>query len=263
MAVAVVAAAPAVMRRTAISPSAAENPATLSHISTDATAADGGREPREDADAHPPGRQGVEADELAPDHQQVEQHREVDAVEEPERHEEAPRRLGEQRHARVELQHDDGEERRTKRAGEQRVGQHPEEPHHSKCILRVVPCDIDAAVRSNTRLSDEYSVLALDAPEIAGLARPGQFVMVKPSRSSDPLLRRPFSIFEILRDANDQPTGISILNKRIGVGTRLIYDAEPGSRVACLGPARPAVRAGRSRRRRPGWWRAASDSRRS
>jgi len=99
-----------------------------------------------------------------------------------------------------------------------------------------VPCDIDAAVLSNTRLSDDYSVLALDAPEIAGLARPGQFVMVKPSRSSDPLLRRPFSIFEILRDANGHPAGLSILNKRIGVGTRLIYDAEPGSRVACLGP---------------------------
>lgn len=99
-----------------------------------------------------------------------------------------------------------------------------------------VPCDIDAAVLSNTRLSDDYSVLALDAPEIAGLARPGQFVMVKPSRSSDPLLRRPFSIFEILRDATGHPTGISILNKRIGVGTRLIYDAEPGFRVACLGP---------------------------
>ena len=99
-----------------------------------------------------------------------------------------------------------------------------------------MPCDIDAVVRSNTRLSDEYSVLTLDAPEIAGLARPGQFVMVKPSRSSDPLLRRPFSIFEILRDPSGQPSGISILNKRIGVGTRLIYDAEPGTRIACLGP---------------------------
>jgi dihydroorotate dehydrogenase electron transfer subunit len=105
-----------------------------------------------------------------------------------------------------------------------------------KCILRVVPCDIDAVVRSNTRLSDEYSVLALDAPEIAGLARPGQFVMVKPSRGMDPLLRRPFSIFEILRDGSGHPTGISILNKRVGVGTRLVYDAEPGARVACLGP---------------------------
>ncbi len=99
-----------------------------------------------------------------------------------------------------------------------------------------VPCDVDAEVLSNTRLSEDYSVLALAAPEIAGLARPGQFVMVKPSRSTDPLLRRPFSIFEILRDANGHPTGLSILNKRIGVGTRLIYDAEPGSRVACLWP---------------------------
>ena len=99
-----------------------------------------------------------------------------------------------------------------------------------------MPCDIDAVVRSNTRLSDEYSVLTLDAPEIAGLARPGQFVMVKPSRGMDPLLRRPFSIFEILRDGSGHPTGISILNKRVGVGTRLVYDAEPGARVACLGP---------------------------
>jgi dihydroorotate dehydrogenase electron transfer subunit len=99
-----------------------------------------------------------------------------------------------------------------------------------------VPCDIDAAVIANTRLSDDYNVLALAAPEIAGLARPGQFVMVKPSRSADPLLRRPFSIFEVLRDANGLPSGLSILNKRIGVGTRLLYEAEPGAHIACLGP---------------------------
>jgi dihydroorotate dehydrogenase electron transfer subunit len=99
-----------------------------------------------------------------------------------------------------------------------------------------VPCDVDAVVLSNTRLSDEYSVLALDAAEIAGLARPGQFVMVKPSRGTDPLLRRPFSIFELLRDTSGRPKAISILNKRVGVGSRLIYDAEPGSRIACLGP---------------------------
>ncbi len=99
-----------------------------------------------------------------------------------------------------------------------------------------VPCDIDAAVLANTRLSDDYSVLALAAPEIAGLARPGQFVMVKPSRGLDPLLRRPFSIFEILRSADGAPTGISILNKRVGAGTRLLYDVERGARIGCLGP---------------------------
>jgi dihydroorotate dehydrogenase electron transfer subunit len=97
-------------------------------------------------------------------------------------------------------------------------------------------CDIDARVLANTRLSDDYNVLALQAPEIAGLARPGQFVMVKPSRNTDPLLRRPFSIFEVLRSADGIPTGISLLNKRVGIGTQLIYDAEPGTRIACLGP---------------------------
>jgi dihydroorotate dehydrogenase electron transfer subunit len=99
-----------------------------------------------------------------------------------------------------------------------------------------MPCDIDAAVIANTRLSDDYSVLSLEAPAIAGLARPGQFVMVKPSRGADPLLRRPFSIFEVLRGADGMPTGISLLNKRVGIGTRLLYQAEPGSHIGCLGP---------------------------
>lgn len=99
-----------------------------------------------------------------------------------------------------------------------------------------MPVDVDAAVISNTRLSDDYSVVALAAPEVASLARPGQFVMVKPSRGLDPLLRRPFSIFEILRDTSGMATGVSLLNKRIGVGTSLLYDVEPGARLACLGP---------------------------
>jgi dihydroorotate dehydrogenase electron transfer subunit len=99
-----------------------------------------------------------------------------------------------------------------------------------------MPADVDAAVMSNARLSEDYCVVSLGAPEIAALAQPGQFVMVKPSRGMDPLLRRPFSIFEILRDHGGAPIGISLLNKRIGAGTRLLYEAEPGARVTCLGP---------------------------
>jgi len=99
-----------------------------------------------------------------------------------------------------------------------------------------MPADIDAAVIANTRLSNDYSVLALAAPEIAALALPGQFVMVKPSRGADPLLRRPFSIFEILRDLRGAPVGITLLNKRVGAGTSLLYEAEPGAHIACLGP---------------------------
>jgi dihydroorotate dehydrogenase electron transfer subunit len=99
-----------------------------------------------------------------------------------------------------------------------------------------MPVDLDAAVVANTRLSADYNVVSFAAPSIAALARPGQFVMVKPTRGTDPLLRRPFSIFEILRDESGEITGISILNKRIGVGTGLLYEVEPRARFAVLGP---------------------------
>ena len=101
--------------------------------------------------------------------------------------------------------------------------------------------DVEAGVIANTRLSSSYNVIALDAPGIAEAARPGQFVMVRPQAGLDPLLRRPFSIFEILRDAG-RPIGLSLLNKRVGVGTALLYSARPGDRVGCFGPlGRPFV----------------------
>jgi dihydroorotate dehydrogenase electron transfer subunit len=96
--------------------------------------------------------------------------------------------------------------------------------------------DVEASVLGNTRLSDDYNVLALDAPAIAARAQPGQFVMLRPGGGGDPLLRRPFSVFEILRDASGTPTGITILNKRIGVGTGLLFQLDAGDRLPCLGP---------------------------
>ncbi len=101
---------------------------------------------------------------------------------------------------------------------------------------RRMPVDIDAAVLANRRLSADYNVLVFEAPGIAERARPGQFVMVKPTRGLDPLLRRPFSIFEVLRDHAGRPTGISIFNKRVGVGTSLLADVEAGARLQVLGP---------------------------
>jgi dihydroorotate dehydrogenase electron transfer subunit len=99
-----------------------------------------------------------------------------------------------------------------------------------------MPVDIDATVIANRRLSADYNVLSLAAPEIAASARPGQFVMIKTSGGQDPLLRRPFSIFEILRDASDRPSGVSIFNKRIGAGTTLLSRVEAGTRLPLLGP---------------------------
>lgn len=96
--------------------------------------------------------------------------------------------------------------------------------------------DVAARVLANTRLSADYSVLALAAPAVAAVALPGQFVMLKPRRGHDPLLRRPFSIFEVLHDADGAPAGLTILNKRVGTGTSLLAEAAAGDTVDCLGP---------------------------
>jgi len=60
--------------------------------------------------------------------------------------------------------------------------------------------------------------------------------MIRPGTGFDPLLRRPFSVFEVLRNDDGTPHGLTLLSKRIGASTSLVYDARPGQRVACLGP---------------------------
>ena len=99
-----------------------------------------------------------------------------------------------------------------------------------------MPVDLDAVVTSNDRLTDTYNVVKLAAPEIAAVSQPGQFVMVKADRRAAPLLRRPFSIFERLRDDRGRITGLSLLNKRVGAVTEALYSLEPGERLRCLGP---------------------------
>jgi dihydroorotate dehydrogenase electron transfer subunit len=98
-----------------------------------------------------------------------------------------------------------------------------------------MPVDVNAAVISNVRLSDDYNVLTLAAPEIGELTQPGQFVMVKADLPRDSLLRRPFSVFEVVRDGS-RARAISIFNKRAGRNTRALYALEAGEHVAVLGP---------------------------
>ncbi len=95
--------------------------------------------------------------------------------------------------------------------------------------------DVEARVIRNTRLSSDYNVIALAAPDIAAATAPGQFVMVKSGRGRDPLLRRPFSVFEVLW-SNGRVDGLSLLSKRVGVTTGMLFDSVEGDTVSCLGP---------------------------
>ena len=98
-----------------------------------------------------------------------------------------------------------------------------------------MPVDVEARVIANTRLSPDYNVIALAAPDIASASAPGQFVMVKLGRGSAPLLRRPFSVFEVLR-TDGRITGLTLLSKRVGATTEMLFEAVEGDVVSCLGP---------------------------
>ena len=110
------------------------------------------------------------------------------------------------------------------------------EPSRSSRYTANMPVDVDACVTSNVHLSDDYNVVRLDAPKLAVSIQPGQFVMIKPIAGLEPLLRRPFSIFEVLTNRNGVRTGFALLNKRVGIGTELLYSIEVGHRIGCLGP---------------------------
>ncbi|MCX6545625.1 MAG: dihydroorotate dehydrogenase electron transfer subunit [Acidobacteria bacterium] len=98
------------------------------------------------------------------------------------------------------------------------------------------PVDVHAEVLSNTHLSADYNVLVLAAPAIAASARAGQFVMVRTVGGTDPLLRRPFSVFEVLRRADATPYAISVFCKRVGAATSRLFEAAVGDHLDCLGP---------------------------
>lgn len=108
-------------------------------------------------------------------------------------------------------------------------------PAEASILVQMPPVDVRAKVISNVRLSSDYNVLTLAAPEVGARTEPGQFVMLKPEGCTDSILRRPFSVFEIVREQG-RVTAITILNKRAGRTTRTLNTLEPGHYVDCLGP---------------------------
>jgi dihydroorotate dehydrogenase electron transfer subunit len=65
---------------------------------------------------------------------------------------------------------------------------------------------------------------------------PGQFVMLQVSDGLTPLLRRPFSIHGLVAENNGNGTGIEVLYKVVGTGTRALSKIPADETVDLLGP---------------------------
>jgi len=76
----------------------------------------------------------------------------------------------------------------------------------------------------------------LECPEIARQAIPGQFFMIREPDRSDPMLGRPFALYDTYLDANGQPAGIDIVYLVVGKMTSLMSHWRIGDRVEIWGP---------------------------
>jgi dihydroorotate dehydrogenase electron transfer subunit len=93
-----------------------------------------------------------------------------------------------------------------------------------------------ARVIDNVPIADRTYRLRLDAPAIACAIKPGQFVMVRPSTSLDPLLGRPFALYEVVRSASGVPEAIDLVYLVLGRGTAALSERKPGDMLSVWGP---------------------------
>lgn len=90
---------------------------------------------------------------------------------------------------------------------------------------------IKGKVSENIRIGEGIFLLRIEA-ERKLQARPGQFIMLKVSKPPglDPLLRRPFAVFDISENS------LSILYKVTGRGTKIMSEMKKEEEVDFLGP---------------------------
>jgi dihydroorotate dehydrogenase electron transfer subunit len=92
------------------------------------------------------------------------------------------------------------------------------------------PVQITAPVAANDTAMPGVNLLWLEAPEIAAIAKPGQFVMLKCQGGA--FLRRPLSIHRLSADKNQ----VAFLFAVVGKGTAWLAGLKPGEAVDLLGP---------------------------
>jgi len=87
----------------------------------------------------------------------------------------------------------------------------------------------------NQQIGPAYYKIGLTCSEHFSMAKAGQFIMLRTTRQNRPLLRRPFSIHNLII-SNGMTEGLEVLYKVVGQGTALLAEQKPGDNLDVLGP---------------------------
>src|SRR5438067_2533055 len=100
----------------------------------------------------------------------------------------------------------------------------------------MTPSDhVRAPVLENVRLARDTWRVRLHAPELARAIRPGQFLMLRLPGHTDPLLGRPFALYDTVLEGG-QPVALDVVYLVVGKVTGLMREVRPGEAVAVWGP---------------------------
>jgi len=107
--------------------------------------------------------------------------------------------------------------------------------------MKIQPKEVKTRVLLHRRITSDYYRLRLLCPEIAVLASPGQFIMVRVNDLKDPFLRRPFGFSRLFppREKKVRPEdegAVEICYQVVGRGTSLMTQLREGQRLDVLGP---------------------------
>jgi len=87
----------------------------------------------------------------------------------------------------------------------------------------------------NQQIGPSYYKIGLTCPEYFSMAKAGQFIMLRAVGQTRPLLRRPFSIHNLIIN-NGVAQGLEVLYKVVGQGTAILARQKTGDGVDILGP---------------------------
>jgi len=93
-----------------------------------------------------------------------------------------------------------------------------------------------SGVESVRQLAQDTWAVRIHAPELARRITPGQFFMIRPAQGSDPLLGRPFALFDTYPDQSGQPAGVEFGFVKVGKLTSLMSQWGNGDEVSIWGP---------------------------
>src|SRR5262245_56597202 len=92
-----------------------------------------------------------------------------------------------------------------------------------------------ARIVENVPLAERTFRVRLECPEIAAAIRPGQFVMLRLPGRDDPLLGRPFALYDTVLDATGTAIALDIVYLVVGKMTGLLAHVQAGEPVAVWG----------------------------